>query len=576
VQAVLAARIDLLEEAEKTALQAAAVIGRVFWTGPVYELIDGLAPDLHLLETRDFIRKRPVSSLAGEVEYAFKHALTREVAYGTLTKTRRAQLHTQFADWLERLGEGRDEHAPLLAHHYAEAVRPEDVDVAWPDGGPELERARAKAVSWLERAAEAAMSRYELEDAADLLHRALALVSERREKAMLWLRIGRAHAFRYDGDGFMESMQNALELTDDPVERAEAYAELAFHSATRSGMWRHRPERDVMEDWTSRALAGVQQGGAGHVKALLARVYFGLPDADESTLLATELADQLGDIDLRSSAFDGRGWTAFRHGDFAAAHEWEMRRFDFMDQLTDPDLKHDLYLSAIPPAMALGRTDEARRLAAENDELVQGLTPHHRLHGVACKLEIEELVGNWDTISALEHRTEEAVAANRDTPCIRNARSLLLCALASELLGYHDRSVELEAHAAELQSEGYGATLATPRARLALARGEVDQLHELLRDEHWLKWQTWFTLPAGAARLDVLAVVGAPAEVEAAAGQIGTPRSYLEPFALRSLGVVRADETLLAQADERFRGLGLDWHADQTDVLIRFRNAAAG
>ena len=180
MQAVLAARIDLLAEAEKAALQAAAVIGRVFWTGPVYELVAGLAPDLHLLETRDFIRQRSGSSLAGEVEYAFKHALTREVAYGSLTKARRAQLHTQFADWLERLGEGRDEHAPLLAHHYAEAVKPEDVDVAWPDGGAELERVRAKAVQWLRRAAEVAISRYEIDDGIVLLERAAALEPVRR------------------------------------------------------------------------------------------------------------------------------------------------------------------------------------------------------------------------------------------------------------------------------------------------------------------------------------------------------------------------------------------------------------
>src|SRR6266576_679865 len=99
--------------------------------------------------------------LAGEVEYAFKHTLTREVAYGSLTKARRARLHMQFAEWLERLGEGRDEHAPLLAHHYAEAVRPEDVDVAWPEGGTELEGLRAKAVEWLDRAAEGAIARYE-------------------------------------------------------------------------------------------------------------------------------------------------------------------------------------------------------------------------------------------------------------------------------------------------------------------------------------------------------------------------------------------------------------------------------
>src|SRR6185503_3735695 len=54
VQAVLASRIDLLPPAEKAALQAASVIGRVFWTLPVYELVPGLNPDFRVLEARDF------------------------------------------------------------------------------------------------------------------------------------------------------------------------------------------------------------------------------------------------------------------------------------------------------------------------------------------------------------------------------------------------------------------------------------------------------------------------------------------------------------------------------------------
>jgi predicted ATPase len=88
VQAVLAARIDLLGSAEKSALQAAAVIGRVFWTGPVYELLDA-KPDLQVLEDRDFVRRRAGSSIAGEREYVIKHALTREVAYESLPRARR-------------------------------------------------------------------------------------------------------------------------------------------------------------------------------------------------------------------------------------------------------------------------------------------------------------------------------------------------------------------------------------------------------------------------------------------------------------------------------------------------------
>ncbi|HEY7003130.1 MAG TPA: adenylate/guanylate cyclase domain-containing protein [Gaiellaceae bacterium] len=90
VQAVVAARIDLLDPADKAALQAASLIGRVFWSGPVYELLEGLEPDLRVLEERDFIRRRHGSAIEGEREYAVKHAVTREVAYGSIPKARRA------------------------------------------------------------------------------------------------------------------------------------------------------------------------------------------------------------------------------------------------------------------------------------------------------------------------------------------------------------------------------------------------------------------------------------------------------------------------------------------------------
>ena len=144
VQAVVAARIDLLEPAEKEALQAASVIGRVFWAGPLYELVQPAEPDLRVLEERDFIRRRPGSSLPGDREYAIKHALTRELAYASVPRQRRALLHAAFARWLER-GAAGDEQAPLLAHHYAEAVRPEDVDLVWGDREDELAELRGRA-----------------------------------------------------------------------------------------------------------------------------------------------------------------------------------------------------------------------------------------------------------------------------------------------------------------------------------------------------------------------------------------------------------------------------------------------
>jgi class 3 adenylate cyclase len=568
VQAVLAARIDLLAEAEKAALQAAAVIGRVFWTGPVYELVADLAPDLHLLETRDFIRQRTGSSLAGEVEYAFKHALTREVAYGSLTKARRAELHTQFADWLERLGEGRDEHAPLLAHHYAEAVRPEDVDVAWPDDGPDLERVRAKAVQWLRRAADVAISRYEIDDGIVLLERAASLEATRRERALIWRRIGGAYALKFDSDAFVDAMQHSLELTDDARERAETYADLAFQTASRSGMFQSHPARELSREWSSLAIAGAPAGSSAHVRALIAQ---GLWGDDDVALEASTLAEQLGDPELRSYAWDARGSAEFRKGEFEAAHNSEMRRFDFLGDVTDPDHIHDMYISAITPTVAVGRIQEARRLAAENDDIVARLTPHHRVHGIACVMEVEELAGNWERIRELEARIALTVAENRATPCVRNARSLLVCSVAAEILGDRNRSRELEADADEPLATGLGMAFGGPRLRLALARQDFATLDELLADKDWYSRQTWFLLPGAAARLDALAVVGSEEAIGAEA--LPARNGYLEPFMLRALGLARSDHRLIAQADERFRALRLDWHADQTEALIRFRAA---
>ena len=570
VQAVLAARIDLLDDADKAALQAAAVIGRTFWTGPIYELVGEHAPDLATLEGRDFIRRRAASSLEGEVEYVFKHALTREVAYNGLTKARRARLHADFARWLEAMGGGRDEHAPLLAHHYAEAVRPEDVDVAWPDGGDELDTLSAKAVTWLSRAAEAAMSRYELQDAVALLERAIPLAED---QGRLWRRIARAHALNYDGDALMHAFERALDLTVDERQRADTYAELAFENALRSGMWRRRPPQDVVAAWTSRALAGVQPRSPEHAKSLVARAMGGFPDAEENAALALEIADDLGDASLQSSARDALGVAAFRRGDFDAAYEFETSRFRLRDELDDPDLVHDLYLSTIPTANAVGRLGEARRLGDELVEIVAELTPHHRLHGAANLIEIDELSGTWSAIVAREDATVAAVEANRDTPCVRNPRSLLVCAIAREVAGDRERSRELEALAAEFQAEGHGGAVATPRARLAIVRGELEVIQELLLDDFWLRRQTWFALPAAAARLDALAVLGKAADIAAA---FAPRRSYVEPFAVRALGVAKSDEALLAQADGAFRAFGLDWHADQTARLGELRKLALG
>jgi hypothetical protein len=80
--------------------------------------------------------------------------------------------------------------------------------------------------------------------------------------------------------------------------------------------------------------------------------------------------------------------------------------------------------------------------------------------------------------------------------------------------------------------------------------------------------QTWFALPAAAARLDALAAMKERSLLERDAAALLRSGTYLEPFALRALGAVREDDLLIEQAIGRFDAMGLGWHADQTRKLV--------
>ncbi len=176
-----------------------------------------------------------------------KHALTREVAYESLPKAKRAHLHAQFAKWLERTGEGRrDEQAAMLAHHYAAAADPAEADLAWTGAEAELAPVRERAVFWLRRAAELAVGRYEIDDAIALLERAAALEPDRAAQVEIWREIGHANALYYNAGGFSAAM-TAIELAGDEPDAAELYSELAFQSVIRLGMWGVAPDVRIVE-----------------------------------------------------------------------------------------------------------------------------------------------------------------------------------------------------------------------------------------------------------------------------------------------------------------------------------------
>jgi hypothetical protein len=540
------------------------VIGRIFWAGPVYELVDG-SPDLRVLEERDFVRRRLGSSMAGEREYAIKHALTREVAYNSLPRSRRAGMHARFAQWVEARAASPDEVAPILAHHYAEAVRPEEIDLAWAGREQELDEIKARAVAWLGRAAALATGRMEVDDAARLLHRALALETDAGRQASLWREVGRASILKFDGEAFWTAMEESLRLTTDPAVVTDLYAELAIQTVSRRGMWMRNPSSELIQGWIEKALELALPESRERAKALIASALLdpqaGLGSAEE----ALGIAERLGDVNLQSFGWQARQRAALARGDYEEGYKLSLRNVALAEETGDPDRISYVYGSVAGLWPYVGNFKEARDVAERQVELTSRLSPHHRLHGAASVISVDALAGSWESVRDYSDRAESAFNANVATPCILGPITLLTCALARVHLGDAEEARRLERVVEDFGMEGYDAWVLPSEVALATARGDLATLERRLHD--W-KPEELEDVEGLVTWLDALVALDRKAEIEREAPALVKPGTYLEPFALRALGYARHDDGLLAQAIALFDGFGLDWFATQTRQML--------
>jgi class 3 adenylate cyclase/tetratricopeptide (TPR) repeat protein len=174
VLAAIAARIDALPAAARSVLLHASVIGHTFWRDVLRGMarLDDVDEALDALDTRGLIVRRPSSQVAGDVEFAFKHVLIRDVAYGTIPRSSRRGLHGAIARYLEDLLAERPDVGWLLAHHWREAGEP------------------ARAITYMLAAAEQARDALAVDEAHDLLTRALDLAEDEVERRRIRLRRG--------------------------------------------------------------------------------------------------------------------------------------------------------------------------------------------------------------------------------------------------------------------------------------------------------------------------------------------------------------------------------------------------
>jgi len=359
IQALLAARLDQLDPAERSVLEHGSVEGRTFHRGAVAALADGGAEvdgRLVALVRKELVRPDR-TQLPGDDAYRFRHLLIRDAAYDGLPKATRADLHRRFAEWLQQHGEDLVELEEILGYHLEQAAR---YLAELGDADPQV---ADQASEHLVSAGLRSLWRGDVRAAGALFERALSLTRPHRLDVHLELELATA-------------------LSGLDVQRAVAVAEAAADRAERSG---ERPG-----ELLARTVAAAERMEAGDCGAdeleQLARSALPLLDAAEDHAGLMHVWRALADVANMRGQFEERTRAAEQVIRCARrAHAQEVGLFDLHWSLLlgpRPASKAletlDAFLPEQPPPgplacravllAMLDRFDEARLLAAAVDE----------------------------------------------------------------------------------------------------------------------------------------------------------------------------------------------------------------
>ncbi|HET7354209.1 MAG TPA: hypothetical protein VFJ11_09215, partial [Gaiellaceae bacterium] len=219
IQALLAARLDQLDVAERGVLERGSVEGKIFHRGGV----EALAPEDHDVPARlmALVRKELVrpdrTQLPGDDAFPFRHLLIRDAAYDGLPKAARAELHERFAVWLESHGRDLIELDEILGYHLEQAHR---YRIELGLEGDETEDLARRAADRLGVAAERAALRHDATAAVALYVRSLALAPDDPLALERQLRLLQTRSDSGDLGGALREADVALELAQHEGDRA--------------------------------------------------------------------------------------------------------------------------------------------------------------------------------------------------------------------------------------------------------------------------------------------------------------------------------------------------------------------
>ena len=365
LQAMIGARIDRLPAGAKIVLQRGSVIGRTFWAGAIDHLspeydsdeLEDLLDDLLL---RDLVTREERSTISGEAAYRFKHVLIREVAYGGLSKSGRAEYHTRFAEWLREKAD--KELLEIRAYHLDQAcLLYAELDGHAPE---ELARTAAKALA---AAGKRALARESNLSARKLLLRSVELeptLGRRFLAARAAWQLGDLPVVRdemtvlaeqaaAEGDHAIQSraltalsevaasldgeLGRAAELADEALAVVEADDHdgrfRALDRRARVARWagREAEAEEYLQQALGAARAAARKDHEARAALQLAGIYIGRMEEDKAEPLiarALALAEESGSIVARASAAQSKGGLHRVRKQYEEAEGWLTKALD--------------------------------------------------------------------------------------------------------------------------------------------------------------------------------------------------------------------------------------------------------
>jgi predicted ATPase/class 3 adenylate cyclase len=444
VQGIVAARLDALTPEEKTLVQNAAVIGKVFWAGAVAAVGSSeraaVEERLRRLGRKEFVRRERRSSVAGEDQYLFLHVLVRDVAYGQIPRARRAAKHRAAAEWIASLSTERSEdRAEMLAHHYLSAI-----ELAKASGQDPSEFAEPARLA-LRDAGDRALALNAFEAAARFYEFALTLwPPDDLEQPSLLLRLGKARwSAHAAGEEIFKKARKAFAASGDRAGQAEAEALLGEFYGSRG-------EREREGAHLARAAELIEglpaQASTAYILGHLASAAMMAGDAEGSIPIAREALRIAEELDL---------W----------GHQVHALKVLGIGLVDAGDLD------------GIGVLERAVALALEHSPAAAGAAYGNLAEAVANYL--GDLNRAWE-LRAAGLRVAERVGPADVAQFLRGER-----VVARYWVGSWDEAIRF---ADEILSEAEGGSPSymdvqarEVKARIALARGEVDALEEAYR-----------------------------------------------------------------------------------------------